>query len=91
MIHGQKDDASSAFLDEILASFLSQQLAILNAIRLWFSPEPKFILELLLNFDQTDANRNEHNFRMMPNMHWKLTQQICGVLCYLVEQCDENR
>ena len=85
----EKTDKSSAFLDGIPSSLLSQQLTILNEIKIWFSPEPKAILELFLNFDQVDSSGNEHNFRMMPSTHWKLTEQICGVLCHLVEQCNE--
>ena len=85
----EKTDKSSAFLDGIPSSLLLQQLAILNEIKMWFSPEPKAILELFLNFDQVDSSGNEHNFRMMPSTHWKLTEQICGVLCHLVEQCNE--
>jgi hypothetical protein len=80
---------SSNLLNDFPVSLLPQQVCIVNEIKIWFLPEPRDILELYLNFDQVDANTSKKNFRLLPSTHWKITQQLCGALCTLAEQCTE--
>ena len=80
---------SSLFLQDLPNSLLPQQVSILTEVKAWFATEPRDILELYLNFDQVDAHASKKHFRLLPSTHWKITQQLCGALCTLAEQCTD--
>jgi hypothetical protein len=79
----------SSVLDELSSSLLPQQVAILTEVKLWFSQEPRHILELFLNFDELDYTSVHNNFRVLPSTNWCLTEQLCSSICTLSEQCTE--
>lgn len=79
----------SSTLDEMSVALLPQQVCIVNEIKAWFLTEPRDILELYMNFDQVDAESAKRHFSLLPSSHWKITQQLCGAICTLAEQCTE--
>lgn len=80
---------SSTTLNEMSVSLLPQQVCIVTEMKTWFLSEPRDILELFMNFDQVDAQASKTQFSLLPSTHWKITQQMCGALCTLAEQCTD--
>lgn len=79
----------SSTLDEMSVALLPQQVCVVNEVKTWFLSEPRDILELYMNFDQVDAESAKRHFSLLPSSHWKITQQLCGAVCTLAEQCTE--
>jgi hypothetical protein len=79
----------SSILNEMVVSLLPQQVCIVTELKTWFLSEPRDVLELYMNFDQVDAQTRMTNFSLLPSSHWKITQQMCGALCILAEQCTD--
>ncbi len=82
-------NTSSSFLNDLPVALLPQQVCVVNEVKTWFQSEPRDILELFLNFDQVDAHSSKKKFHLLPSTHWKITQQLCGALCSLAEQCTD--
>ena len=80
---------SSSLLNDLSVSLLPQQVCAINELKIWFQLEPRDILELYMNFDQVDAQSSNKNVHLLPSSHWKITQQLCGALCTLTEQCTD--
>lgn len=80
---------SSFLLNELPVSLLPQQVFIVKEIKTWFQAEPRDILELFMNFDHVDAQTSQKKFHLLPSTHWKITQQLCGAICALAEQCTD--
>ena len=80
---------SSSLLNELPVSLLPQQVFIVKEIKTWFQAEPRDILELFMNFDHIDAQNGQKKFHLLPSTHWKITQQLCGAICALAEQCTD--
>lgn len=80
---------SSSALNDMTVSLLPQQVCIVTEMKSWFISEPRDILELFMNFDQVDAQSSKTHFSLLPSTHWKITQQMCGALCTLAEQCTD--
>eukprot|EP00557_Chaetoceros_sp_GSL56_P011172 CAMPEP_0176485444 /NCGR_PEP_ID=MMETSP0200_2-20121128/5040_1 /TAXON_ID=947934 /ORGANISM="Chaetoceros sp., Strain GSL56" /LENGTH=2385 /DNA_ID=CAMNT_0017882083 /DNA_START=272 /DNA_END=7429 /DNA_ORIENTATION=+ len=79
----------SSVLNDMVVSLLPQQVCIVTELKTWFLSEPRDVLELYMNFDQVDAQTRKTNFSLLPSSHWKITQQMCGALCILTEQCTD--
>lgn len=79
----------SSALNDMTVSLLPQQVCIVTEMKSWFISEPRDILELYMNFDQVDAQSSKAHFSLLPSTHWKITQQMCGALCTLAEQCTD--
>lgn len=79
----------SSILNDMVVSLLPQQVCIVTELKTWFLSEPRDVLELYMNFDQVDAQTRMTNFSLLPSSHWKITQQMCGALCILAEQCTD--
>ncbi len=80
---------SSSILQDLPVALLPQQVCVVNEIKTWFQSEPRDVLELFMNFDQVDAQSKKKKFHLLPSSHWKITQQLCGALCMLAEQCTD--
>jgi len=78
-----------AISNNIKSSLFLHQLVVLSEVGIWFSSDPRDILELFLNFDQVDATTSQNHIHLLPSSHWKITQQLCGTICNLTEQCTE--
>ena len=79
---------TSSTLNDMSVSLLPQQVCIVTEMKTWFVSEPRDILELFMNFDQVDAQSSKA-FSLLPSTHWKITEQLCGALCTLAEQCTD--
>jgi len=84
-----KPNKSISNSDHIPLSLFQQQLCVLREIKVWFSCEPRNILELFLNFDYVDVTSSQNHFRLLPSTHWKITQKLFGAICILAEKCAE--
>ena len=80
---------SSSIFNDLPVALLPQQVCVVNEVKEWFQAEPRDILELFLNFDQVDAHSSNKKFHLLPSTHWKITQQLCGSICALAEQCTD--
>ena len=89
LIPKRLSNRASSTLDEMSVALLPQQVCVVNEVKTWFLSEPRDILELYMNFDQVDAESAKKHFSLLPSSHWKITQQLCGAVCTLAEQCTE--
>ena len=66
---------------------LHQQLDVLAETKIWFSSNPKEVLDLFLNYDIDFYNQGWHKANVLPPAYCKLTYKICEALCTLAEKC----
>ena len=72
-----------------MPSLLNQQLDVLEEMKIWFSSNPKEILDLFLNYDIDYYNQGRHQGDTLPITYCKITYKICEGLCTLAEKCGE--
>jgi len=80
----------SAILNDITSPLLPQQIDVLTELKRCFAANENNFLELFINYDiENNSNGNMGRARLLPGTQWKITQQLCGALCTLAEQCGD--
>jgi len=68
----------------------AQQLELMKEIMNWFSGDTDRLLELYLNFDTDYGTQQVGGAKeLLPGVQWKLSEQLCSLLCNLSENCTE--
>jgi len=77
--HGDSSEGVAPTLPGGMPSLFHQQLDVLEEMKIWFSSNPKDVLDFYANFDNQEG--------MLPGSYCSLLNKICAALSTLAEQC----